>query len=160
MMEPHSACASSVVRLYYSAISIHYDDFTYLAGIQDLWAVAETTCGILVVCLPISPKFFRSIYDSKFWSGLRTSLHSFTRSRSQSSQTSDTRSDETESAKQSNGSHNLKALFRKYNVPSQHVVELNSMSSDASGVRTARHDLELNSISNDARDERIRKDNR
>ena len=155
MMILHSACASSIVRLYYSAISIGYDDFTYLAGIQDLWAIAETTCGILAMCLPISPKFFRSIHDSKFWSGLRISLHSLTRSPVQSSQIFNTRSDEAKTAKQSNGSHNLKALFQEYNVSSQHVIELKSASSDASGERTVRHDLELNSTSSDAGGERI-----
>ena len=145
MMILYSACASSIVRLYYSVISIHYDDFTYLAGIQDLWAIAETTCGILAMCLPISPKFFRSIHDSKFWSGLRSSLQSHTWSRIQYSQTSKVQMDEAELAKHSNGSHSLKALFRKHNVSSQHNADLKSTSSDASGNRTIRHDLEMNS---------------
>ena len=66
-----SGCAASLVRLYYSAQLLHYQDFTYLHGVMDLWAVGETTSAILALCLPVSPKFFSAIQDSKFWSGLR-----------------------------------------------------------------------------------------
>lgn len=159
MIMLYSACASSIVRLYYSVISIHYDDFTYLAGIQDLWAIAETTCGILAICLPISPKFFRSVYDSKIWSGLRTSLHSYTRSRIQFIQASNTPTYDAEPAKHSNGSHSFKALFRKYNVSLQHSVDMKSTSSDASGNRTVRHNLELSSMSSDTGGEKTIQDN-
>lgn len=146
-----SACASSIVRLYNSVLLFHHHaDASYLGGKQDIWAVVETTCGILAMCLPISPKFFRSIQNSNFWSGLRTSFHSLTRSRIQltrskirltrsriqSTQIPDTRSNEVESAMQSNGSRNLKALFRKYNVSSNHDIELKSTSNDVIGERT------------------------
>ena len=122
----HSACASAIVRLHYSVKSIHYEDFTYLAGIQDLWAIAETTCGILAMCLPTSPKFFHSIQNSKFWSGLKISLHSLIGSKSQFTQISNVRSDKAKLAKQSNGSHNLKAPFREYNASSPYDIELES----------------------------------
>lgn len=75
------------------------------------------------MCLPISPKFFHSIQDSKFWSGLKISLHSLIGSKTQFTQISNVRSDKAKLAKQSNGSHNLKALSREYNVSSQYDIE-------------------------------------
>lgn len=74
-----SACASSTVRLYYAVILNHYEDRTYLAGVLNLWAIAETTCGILTMCLPVSPRFFESLQVSKVWSNLIIFLRCFPR---------------------------------------------------------------------------------
>lgn len=149
-----SACAASIVRLYYSVVSYHHKDFTYLAGIQGLWAIAELTCGILAMCLPMSPKFFRSLQDSKMWSGFRLSLHSITRSKTQLIQTPNTRHDVAGPTNQRSSSHSLKATFREYNF-SPHDIELKSTSSEATGQRTTiRHEIELKSTSSDASSDR------
>lgn len=62
-----SGCAASAIRLYYAVIVFYNQDFTYIAGATNLWSLVEITSGILAMCLTISPKFFRSLQDSKLW---------------------------------------------------------------------------------------------
>ena len=124
----YSGCASSIVRLYYSAKFMHYQDITYLEGVLDLWAIAEATCGILAICLPLSPKFFESVQDTKLWSRFRTSIHSITRSKTGPARSPEASPDEILAAKLSNGngSSNLPANFKKYNYESAHSMDLAS----------------------------------
>lgn len=141
--ENPSGCAASIVRLVYSIQSVHTEDFTYLAGLLNLWAVAETTCGILAMCLPISPKFFRSLQDAQLWSVLRG--FSFSRSKLGSTGNSETPSDESKAAKLGSGPHDFKAYFKRYNYKSTKETELDSISSQANIARSTRddHDPEL-----------------
>lgn len=133
-----SSCASSVVRLYYSIMTTRDKDTTYLAGIQDLWAIVEATCGILAICLPLSPKFFNSLQRSRIWeTGFKIPFHHFTRSRIAILRTSDTRSDKIHAtANPSDGSSCFNARHEQDNYLSKHDVESNSTSSDADGERT------------------------
>ena len=137
-MRNTSGCAASIVRLYYSVKIVDYEDVTYLAGILYLWAIAEMTCGILAMCLPISPKFFKRLQAAKFWSSLRTSLHSLTRSKIEP--TSETPTDENVVAKLDSGSSSLKAYFRKYHyvTANENEIELGSVSSQGGVDRTVR----------------------
>lgn len=121
----------------YSVQSTHTQDASYLQGKLHLWAIAEATCGILAVCLPISPKFFRSLHDSQLWSALRG--FSFSRSKSQlAGNSGDSRSSESPSDEKSktaklssSGTPNLKAYFKQYNYRSVNESELDSVSSQA-----------------------------
>lgn len=132
-----SGCASSIVRLYYSIMITRDKDTTYLTGIQDLWAIAEATCGILAICLPISPKFFNSLQGSRFW----ISFHHLPRSRTAILRTSDPRSDKIHAtANLSHGSSRLNVRYQQDNYLSKHEVESNSTSGDANGERTLRDD--------------------
>lgn len=98
---------------------MHYPDTTYLEGISDLWAIAEATCGILAICLPVSPKFFESLQNTKLWSKLRISLSSLTRSNTGPIRSPETSPHESNAANLSSdkivGSSNLEANFTKYN---------------------------------------------
>ena len=118
----NSGCASSVVRLYNSVKLIYDRDLTYLAGVQDLWAIIEATCGILAMCLPVSPKFFKSLSETKLWSILKSSFPFFTRSKAELIRNSETCPDEIQVPKLSNGFHSLQATFKKYNYVSVHSI--------------------------------------
>ena len=136
-----SGCAASIVRLYYSIMIAREKDTTYLAGIQDLWAIAEGTCGILAICLPLAPKFFDSLQGLRIWS----SHHPFTRwSKTPILQTSDTRSDEIHAAAAANlsddGSSRLNARYQQHDYLSKHEVESNSTSSDDANDETTVRD--------------------
>lgn len=136
------ACAASIVRLVYSVQSVHTQDFSYLVGELNLWAIVEATCGILAMCLPISPKFLRSLQDSPVWSTLR--LLSFSRSSARSTGNSEAPSDESKEAKLSDSpaptpTHNFKAYFKQYNYRSANETELDSVSSQAGMTRNGRN---------------------
>lgn len=118
----NSGCASSIVRLYNAVKLTHDRDPLYLAGVQDLWAIVEATCGILAMCLPVSPKFFKSLSDTKLWSILKSSFPSFTRPKTELSRTSETCPDEIKALKLNNGFHSLQATFKKYNYVSVHSI--------------------------------------
>lgn len=139
-----SACAASIVRLRYSIKVIRYEDVSYLGGILDLWAIAEATSGILAMCLPISPKFFRSLQDAKLWSSLKISLHSFVRkSTSGPLSNSETPSEQNIAAKLDSRSISLKnPPFKKYHYITTNELELASVSSSkdscADGGRNVR----------------------
>lgn len=109
---------------------MHYQDVTYLEGVADQWATAEATCGILAICLPLSPKFFESVRDKKLWSRFKTSLLSLTGSTTAATRSSETSPEESKAAKLSNkiGSSKLQANFAKYNHVSTYSVDLASMS--------------------------------
>ena len=141
--ENSSGCAASVVRLVYSVRTTKVEDHTYLIGLLNLWAIVEATCGILAMCLPISPKFFRNLQDAQLWSALR--VFSLSRSKTGSMGDSETPSDEIKAAKLGNGSQNFKAYFKQYNYKSANETELDSVSSQAGITQTSRddkHDLE------------------
>lgn len=131
------------MRLYYTAKSINYQDISYLEGVMDLWAIAEETCGILAVCLPLSPKFFESVQDSKLWSRFRTSLLSLTQSHTGATRCPETSPEESKAAKLSNeiDSPNLQANFARCISESTHSMDLVSIpgSDSTSSERVARN---------------------
>lgn len=139
-----SGCAASIVRLVYSVQSTQTEDQTYLQGKLQLWAVVEATCGILAVCLPISPKFFRSLHDSELWSVLRG--FSFSRSKTELAGSSrdpgDSEAPPDEKSKtaklSSSGTPNFKAYFKRYNYRSVNETELDSISSQAGIAKSIR----------------------
>ena len=90
------------------------------------------------MCLAISPKFFKSLRDSKLWSSFKVSLHSLTRSKSgPSTRTSDTRSEKTDTTKSNNNdSSGFKARFKKYNFFSSKSTGPASASSNDSMGRS------------------------
>jgi hypothetical protein len=94
-----SACASSAIRVSNSVKNSDSKDITYDENIMALWAISEMACGILAMCLPVSPKFFRSFKDSSLWSGLRSSFYFFLRFKTEAGWTFSTHSDENKAAK-------------------------------------------------------------
>jgi len=56
-----SACATSVLRLYYSIKLELTGDVSYDIALVGVWAVAENSIGILCCCLPVFPLFFQVI---------------------------------------------------------------------------------------------------
>ncbi len=121
---------------------MNYQDISYLSALLDMWSIAEVTCGILATCLPISPKFFRSLQDAKLWSNLRISLHSFTGSKKESTSKSETSSDRKIPAKLNSSSNSLKACFKKYRYVTTNESELVSVSSNGGVERTVSDDGE------------------
>lgn len=107
----------------------HGHDTTYLSGVLDLWATAETTCGILAICLVVSPRFFQSLQDSKLWSRF---THSSTRLKSEPTSTSHTPSEKDRSGKLDNSSHNLHAKLKRYGNFSRRDVALAPVPSKSS----------------------------
>ena len=69
-----SACVSSAVRLYYATKLLHSKDITYDISIMIHWAVLELVSGILAMCLPAFPKFFRNLKASRLGIVLRSLL--------------------------------------------------------------------------------------
>lgn len=55
----HSACATSIVRTYYSFKIVQSPDVSYNTVIMGLWTWAEVTSGMVISCLPVMPKFFQ-----------------------------------------------------------------------------------------------------
>lgn len=76
LMNIFSACASSVIRVYFAIKLSQSDDFTYYVNIVGLWSYAEVASAILAMCLPVSPKFFHHFKEdsSRLWYGLGCSL--------------------------------------------------------------------------------------
>lgn len=56
-----SACITSIIRTYYTWKIIHSQDVTYDMCRMCLWNSAEISIGIIVCCLPVSPRFFQFI---------------------------------------------------------------------------------------------------
>lgn len=57
----HRACISSTARLVYSVLLITSDDETWNIIAVGSWAVAEISIGILCSCLPVIPKFIKTV---------------------------------------------------------------------------------------------------
>ncbi|KAA8647058.1 hypothetical protein EYZ11_006990 [Aspergillus tanneri] len=68
------ACAASVVRLAYTIRLYESDNISYSRFLAGLWTIPELSIGISVACLPIMPKFFKSINLEHRLSRLGTSL--------------------------------------------------------------------------------------
>lgn len=52
------ACISSIMRLATSVRNVNSPDVTYSLAKVTLWAVAEISSGLLVACLPVTPRIF------------------------------------------------------------------------------------------------------
>lgn len=72
-----SACASSVVRCYYSVKAYPSQESVYYLAMMVRWTFLEMASGTLSACLPVSPNFFSHLKKSKVWFGLESSLRSF-----------------------------------------------------------------------------------
>ncbi|KAF2501685.1 hypothetical protein BU16DRAFT_613535 [Lophium mytilinum] len=56
------ACIASLVRLYYCVRVFESHDYTYYTLLMALGSFPEMTAGFLVICLPVLPKFVRSMF--------------------------------------------------------------------------------------------------
>lgn len=61
MFDVSSACVTSTIRTYYTWKIIDSHDITYDICKMGLWTHAEISIGIIVCCLPVSPRFFQFI---------------------------------------------------------------------------------------------------
>ena len=92
-----SACVCSIVRLSFAIKLLSTTDITYYAWLTGLWTYPEMASGILVACLPVSPKFFQALNETGAFLKVRTSLRSlltFTIVSSQKSADSNTAEDQ------------------------------------------------------------------
>lgn len=69
------ACVSSLLRLYYAIRLSQTGDITYYATITGLCAYPEMAFGIIAGCLPVTPKFFRTLGQTRIISNTRARLH-------------------------------------------------------------------------------------
>lgn len=53
------ACVTSVARTHYTFKVMNSLDASYEVMFMGLWTWAEITTGIIISCLPVTPKFFR-----------------------------------------------------------------------------------------------------
>lgn len=56
------ACTASLVRLYYCVRVLLSHDYTYYTFLMGLGSFPEMCAGFLVICLPVLPKFVRSVF--------------------------------------------------------------------------------------------------
>lgn len=150
-----SACASAAIRLYYTVILSHSSDVTYYTSVMGLWTIPEMASGILALCLPVSPRFFQSLKESKHLSGVRSSLRSFLQlSRTDRSWPSDNLSGRNERKKFWKGSDTTEETSRMYSVlPEGH--ELVSKSGNASSESNTREQVPDAVFRNQKEDPRI-----
>ncbi|KAI0138630.1 hypothetical protein F4776DRAFT_619273 [Hypoxylon sp. NC0597] len=62
------ACIAAGCLLQAIVEWIKSDDMTYHYSSVALWAIAETTCGVLIFCVPAAPKAFRGLEPSSWFS--------------------------------------------------------------------------------------------
>lgn len=60
-----SACVCSIVRLSYIIGLFLSHDKVYSNWLSRIWQYPEVTCGIIVACVPVWPRFFRGIKETK-----------------------------------------------------------------------------------------------
>lgn len=66
------ACIAAACLLEAIVEWILSDDMTYHYSSVALWAIAESTCGMLVFCVPAAPKAFRNLELSRRLSAIRS----------------------------------------------------------------------------------------
>lgn len=76
----NSACVASVVRLVYAVKLYTNTDLTYYSWLAGVWTHPEMASGVIVACLPVSPKFFQMLQHTRFFSRIGSSLQSLLRS--------------------------------------------------------------------------------
>lgn len=57
----NSACVTSILRSYYTWRTVESLDTSWELLTMGLWTWAELSIGLIVVCLPVFPKFFNHI---------------------------------------------------------------------------------------------------
>ncbi|ORX95043.1 hypothetical protein BCR34DRAFT_669540 [Clohesyomyces aquaticus] len=70
------ACAASTVRMYYAILLSTRKDSTYYVAMVGLWGMPEITCGYLVACLPVVPKFVKVMRKHPFFTRLSSGIRS------------------------------------------------------------------------------------
>lgn len=136
-----SACASSAIRLSYTIKLARSKDITYYNSIMGVWTLPEIASGILAMCLPVSPKFFRSLKDSPLWSSPKRIFQPF-RLKPDALGTSDLHPDVNKVAKCKTDSGGLRTIFRKYNIL-QGETELVSKSKNSSSEPGSRNESSM-----------------
>ncbi|KAI1321023.1 hypothetical protein F5Y16DRAFT_405402 [Xylariaceae sp. FL0255] len=61
------ATIASVFLIYAISLWIGSSDMSYRFSSVVLWAIAEATCGIIVFCAPVLPKFFQILLPNAFF---------------------------------------------------------------------------------------------
>lgn len=61
-----SACVTTTLRTYYTWKIIHSPDGSYNTVVMGLWTWGEITAGILVSCLPVTPKFCQHLWPKVY----------------------------------------------------------------------------------------------
>ncbi|KAI2637750.1 hypothetical protein GGS26DRAFT_426104 [Hypomontagnella submonticulosa] len=71
-------CIAAAFRLATTVQYAREQDITYIFSALTLWVYAETTCGVIVFCMPMVPKAFISLGFSGMLSSLKTWWHGTT----------------------------------------------------------------------------------
>ncbi|KAL8729343.1 MAG: hypothetical protein Q9181_005041 [Wetmoreana brouardii] len=76
------ACVASIVRLVYAIKLSISDDISYYSWLTEIWTHPEMASAIIVACLPVSPKFFQRLQQTRFfsWIGISSQVRSNRRS--------------------------------------------------------------------------------
>ncbi|KAL8760616.1 MAG: hypothetical protein Q9184_003206 [Pyrenodesmia sp. 2 TL-2023] len=74
------ACAASITRLGYAIKRYMSKDKAYYVWIEALCAPAEMASGVIVACVPVSPKFFRTLQQTQIFKALAFSIQALLRS--------------------------------------------------------------------------------
>lgn len=59
----YSDCIASVVRAYYTWYLIGSTDISWNSVGMGIWAALEMSFGVVVVCLPVSPRFYKHLRE-------------------------------------------------------------------------------------------------
>lgn len=143
-----SACASSAIRCYYAVQLARSNDVTYHVGLMVLWTVPEVASGILAMCLPVSPKFFRHIKDSNLWSGPKSFIFSFWRPKTEAKWPTDTYAaagggeNKTPKLQGTTSDSNKVKGNKKYNILSDGIELVTKTSNDGSGQSTRDEEID------------------
>ena len=67
----------SIIRLCYTIELYRTNDITYLVEVLEVWNISDVAARILCQCLPVLPKFFQELKETKAFSKIGTSSKSF-----------------------------------------------------------------------------------
>ncbi|MCJ1372609.1 hypothetical protein MMC20_003834 [Loxospora ochrophaea] len=74
------ACATTTLRLYYSVRLFQTNDAVYYVALEEIGGTVESSSGFLIMSLPVAPKFFKTLRETKAYARISSSLCSAVRS--------------------------------------------------------------------------------
>ncbi|KAI1419417.1 hypothetical protein F5Y12DRAFT_778033 [Xylaria sp. FL1777] len=100
------ACLSAVLRLVSTVKYSTTDDVTYAVSAVVLWALAEMTCGFIVLGMPTAPKV---LLETRLMSKIQSSLRSWTGSK----QDEPKKAEQSQTSKSSNATNSYQKINEK-----------------------------------------------
>ena len=73
----NSACICSIIRTIYTIeLLISPSDVAFSTWRFGIWTIPEMASGIIVSCLPVSPKFFQTLGETRIISRVKSAMRS------------------------------------------------------------------------------------